>query len=610
MINYVNFIVQFIDHSLHTYYRMSFVTIENLLAHETSGKLKKFTESNPGKLTQKERAITADWILRVCDTFRLTLDTFFQTVNMIDICIDKMCITRTNLQLYSIACLMIAAKKYERYAPEINDYVFIVDQQFDCEELLAAEVDTIKLLGFDIEIPNILEYNQCVRLLYREKYPNDTVNICCIPIMDHICMYWFHTYTSSTLCEVLPSVLSTATFYIAMSYAERLNFKESNVEIFNPFGVDEKVVLRLCASVVKLVLKFKKSTLRSVTNRLRNKICYEEFIAFIESFAGIILRLLEKYVDFEAPQYLKSSYTSSKITNLINPRECKRRCKLGKGTFGVVSKIECNGKMYAMKKSTCDLTNRNDEGLTAMFLREVSILLNVKHANIVTIIGVLDDCTGFVLELMDMNLQSFYIQNRNVVRSIDFQYKVTKDLLSGLEYMHSHGILNRDIKPPNILVRGEWGKNFEIKYCDFGLSRGMGAASTCIYATSIVCTLWYRPVELLLGSTNLNGPHIDVWSLVCTLFETFTRNALFKGKCEIDQLHSIFKVLGTPKPDHVLATLPGYNKQFPQWKYNFDVLYENAMDKKILNIIKDGLEYDPIKRATAKELLKRIEECK
>jgi hypothetical protein len=578
---------------------MSFVTIENLLAHETYGKLKKFTESNPGKLTQRERAITVDWIVQVCDTFILTLDTFFQTINMIDICIDRVPITITNIQLYSIACLMIAAKKYERYAPEVNDYVFIVDQQFDCEELLAAEIDTIKILGFDLEIPNILEYNQCIRSLYQEKYPDDkndnTAGV--IPIMDHICMYWFHTYIHSALCEVLPSVLSTAVFYIARLCVNKLYFNE----IFNPFGVDETVVLRLCGSIVKLVLKFKISTLRSVTNRFSKKIIYKEFITFIEFFDGVLK--LEK-VDIEVPQYLKSTYTSNKITNLINPRECKRIGKLGEGTFGVVSKIECDGKVYAMKKSTC---HNHGEGLTAMFLREVSILLNVNHPNIVNIIGVLNDCTGFVLELMDMDLQAFYYtQNKNLIRSINFQYKVTKDLLSGLEYMHSHGILNRDIKPHNILVRGEWGKNFEIKYCDFGLSRGMGAASTCINATSVVCTLWYRPIELLLGSTNLNGPYIDIWSLACTLFETFTGSALFRGDCKIDQIHKIFRVLGTPKSDHVLATLPEYNEQFPQWKYNFDALY-GTMDEKILDIIKDGLEYDPIKRATAKQLLIKLE---
>jgi serine/threonine protein kinase len=68
-----------------------------------------------------------------------------------------------------------------------------------------------------------------------------------------------------------------------------------------------------------------------------------------------------------------------------------------------------------------------------------------------------------------------------------------------------------------------------------------------------VITLWYRPPEVLLGSTDY-GPAVDMWSVGCILAELLTRKPIFRGKNEVEQVALIFKTCGRPTeqdwPEH------------------------------------------------------------
>ncbi|KAM0944551.1 putative cyclin-dependent kinase CMGC-CDKL-Cr family [Dioscorea sansibarensis] len=117
-------------------------------------------------------------------------------------------------------------------------------------------------------------------------------------------------------------------------------------------------------------------------------------------------------------------------------------------------------------------------------------------------------------------------------------------LLLGVAYLHSHGILHRDLKPGNLLLTGAG----QLKICDFGL----GKRFECLYEeggteydllSQTVVTRWYRSPELLLGDEKYNKA-IDVWSVGCIMAEMLTGKVLFPGKSEIDQLDLIFMMMG------------------------------------------------------------------
>jgi serine/threonine protein kinase len=119
-----------------------------------------------------------------------------------------------------------------------------------------------------------------------------------------------------------------------------------------------------------------------------------------------------------------------------------------------------------------------------------------------------------------------------------------QQLLCGLEHCHSRHILHRDIKGSNLLIdnRGI------LKIADFGLASFFDPEQRHPL-TSRVVTLWYRPPELLLGATNY-GVAVDLWSSGCILAELYAGKPIMPGRTEVEQLHKIFKLCGSPSEDY------------------------------------------------------------
>jgi serine/threonine protein kinase len=136
-------------------------------------------------------------------------------------------------------------------------------------------------------------------------------------------------------------------------------------------------------------------------------------------------------------------------------------------------------------------------------------------------------------------------------------------LLKGMTFCHQRGILHRDLKPQNLLI----DQAGILKLADFGLARAV-AVPVRLYTHEIV-TLWYRAPEVLLGSSAIGkySTPVDMWSIGCIFAEMVTKEPLFPGDSEIDELYRIFRALGTPN-DTVwpgVSQLPNYKETFPKW---------------------------------------------
>ena len=80
---------------------------------------------------------------------------------------------------------------------------------------------------------------------------------------------------------------------------------------------------------------------------------------------------------------------------------------------------------------------------------------------------------------------------------------------------------------------------FDFQLADFGLARAK-SVPTKTYSNEVV-TLWYRPPDVLLGSTEYSTP-IDMWGVGCIFYEMASGRPLFPGSTVEDELHLIFKV--------------------------------------------------------------------
>jgi cyclin-dependent kinase len=274
--------------------------------------------------------------------------------------------------------------------------------------------------------------------------------------------------------------------------------------------------------------------------------------------------------------------------------------KIGEGTYGLVYKAKNKetGELVALKKIRLE---SEDEGTPSTAVREISILKQLQHPNIVQLHEVIHSETSLTLvfEYLDQDLKN-YLDACGEKGIDDYTIKsFLYQLLQGIAHCHQHHVLHRDLKPQNLLINMEG----ELKLADFGLARGFGIPVRKY--THEVVTLWYRPPDVLLGSTKYST-QVDMWGVGCIFAEMSTGRPLFCGVSDADQLLKIFKILGTPnKQDWPgMAKLPSYKEDFPTYKPKKLKYLVPKLSKKGMELLSRLLQYDPAKRISAKEAMK------
>ena len=171
--------------------------------------------------------------------------------------------------------------------------------------------------------------------------------------------------------------------------------------------------------------------------------------------------------------------------------------------------------------------------------------------------------------------------------------------LLGLSFMHKYGFFHRDLKPENLLLTRN-----KLKIADFGLAREIRSVPPY---TEYVSTRYYRAPECILKSTNYNSP-IDIWGLGCIMAEMYTHpQPLFCGSNEKEVLFRICSILGTPTHDIWNDGIRQANiigMKFPTCPGTDLEKVIPGASAEAIDLMKQMIQWDPNKRATAKNLLK------
>ncbi|KAI5078450.1 hypothetical protein GOP47_0006121 [Adiantum capillus-veneris] len=275
--------------------------------------------------------------------------------------------------------------------------------------------------------------------------------------------------------------------------------------------------------------------------------------------------------------------------------------KIGQGTYSNVYKARDldSRKIVALKKVRFDTLEPESVRFMA---REILVLRRLDHPNVIKLEGLVTSrmsCSLYlVFEYMEHDLAG--LAACPGIQFTEPQVKCyLRQLLSGLEHCHTRGVLHRDIKGSNLLLDNTGA----LKIADFGLATFFRPDQNQPL-TSRVVTLWYRPPELLLGATEY-GVGVDLWSTGCILAELLAGKPIMPARTEVEQLHKIFKLCGSPTEEYwKKSRLPHATIFRPQQPYK-RCITETFKDfpSSSLDLLEKLLAIEPSERGTASEAL-------
>ncbi|KAK1122454.1 hypothetical protein K0M31_009674 [Melipona bicolor] len=325
-----------------------------------------------------------------------------------------------------------------------------------------------------------------------------------------------------------------------------------------------------------------------------------------EELSGSSSKILETHSDVHVQTSLHGGETLYQELSLI-----------GNGAYGTVYKAKDlnTGQVVALKKVRVPLT---EDGLPTSTLREIATLKQLERFEHPHIVRLLDVCQGTYVQLSANDEERSETIHRGMTLWLVFEHverdlacymsscsqsgiaahvmkQMSKEILQGVEFLHSHRIIHRDLKPQNLLVT----KKGRIKIADFGLAKTYDFE---MRLTSVVVTQWYRAPEVLLGCSYATP--VDIWSVGCILAELKRLEPLFPGSSEGDQLDRIFQVIGTPSQEKWPENVSLGWTAFPYRQPKPLAAIIPDLNEDGLDLIKGMLVFNPHERLTAAQALK------
>ncbi len=236
--------------------------------------------------------------------------------------------------------------------------------------------------------------------------------------------------------------------------------------------------------------------------------------------------------------FIKKSVKNKIITNLHTKNI------VGTGVYSDVYVLN-NKSLKEWNFHAIKMFKFNTYGIPHSLIAEICNTHNIQCKHIINYGGIILNNGKYGL-LMKMHLGNM----RQYINQVKYEYRlthimsVTYKLLHALYVMKQHSILNRDIKPENILMN--WHlctDNPTVCLCDYGLSiKNKYGFKWSIANSMSVYTMWYRPPEIALCNKYDYGYYnesADMWALGCVLYEYITGHALIRA----DNIFSYVRIL-------------------------------------------------------------------
>ncbi|XP_020209854.1 mitogen-activated protein kinase kinase kinase NPK1 isoform X1 [Cajanus cajan] len=328
-----------------------------------------------------------------------------------------------------------------------------------------------------------------------------------------------------------------------------------------PFKSEKKITVRVQYSVlqgVSIILKNSSSvsiphspnpnisnTMQDFLGSLRRSLVFRHGAADDAPFSGIADKL---------GSVIRKSRIAPKP--LPPPIRWRKGQLIGSGAFGRVymgMNLD-SGELIAIKQvliASGSAYKENTQANIRELEEEIKLLKNLTHPNIVRYLGTAreEDSLNILLEFVPGgSISSLLGKFGSFPESVMKMY--TKQLLLGLEYLHTNGIIHRDIKGANILVDNKGC----IKLADFGASKKVVELATINGAKSMKGTPHWMSPEVILQTGHTIST--DIWSVACTVIEMATGKPPWSQQYPLE-VSALFYIGSTkshpPIPEHLSA---------------------------------------------------------
>ncbi|TYZ59205.1 hypothetical protein PybrP1_007138 [[Pythium] brassicae (nom. inval.)] len=258
--------------------------------------------------------------------------------------------------------------------------------------------------------------------------------------------------------------------------------------------------------------------------------------------------------------------------------------KIGEGTYGVVYKAKdrVTGEVIALKKIRLEA---EDEGIPSTAIREISLLKELQHVNIVRLYNIVhtERKLTLVFEYLDQDLKKYLdVCEKGLEKPIlkSFLYQ----LLRGIAYCHQHRVLHRaQVRRCRVVCETGW------QQVRCSLSVGLRARSSY---THEVVTLWYRAPDVLMGS------RVDIYPAIVDLPDYRVRSAVCLVAVLVNPLSLLSPCL------NVVCTC-SLQRDFPVYPVPDGLSHlVPTLDQDGVDLLEQMLQYDPSKRITAADAMK------
>ena len=202
------------------------------------------------------------------------------------------------------------------------------------------------------------------------------------------------------------------------------------------------------------------------------------------------------------------------------------------GTGGMGRVFLCEDERLGRKVAVKRLHADSPEDVARRFAREARLGASLNHQNVVSVFDTVTDDEGVLIVMEHVDGPDLRAELKRGRLDPERALAIVRDVAAALDHAHEHGVVHRDVKPANILVR----RDGAVKLVDLGIATATD--TTQITKSGVVLgTASYMAPEQLEGETA--GPPADVYALACVAFEAFGGRKAREGRTPMEIAHQV-----------------------------------------------------------------------